>query len=93
MRYPDNVEDLLGLGVGDPRWDGMTALHGSILCNQNSILEYLISQGADLNSRTDYGWTPLMITRRASSWRIQEGIPGCGSHHRKGAGAEAEQTR
>ncbi|MEP6960555.1 MAG: ankyrin repeat domain-containing protein, partial [Acidobacteriota bacterium] len=33
MRYPDNVEDLLGLGVGDPRWDGMTAVHGSILCN------------------------------------------------------------
>ncbi|MEO8100317.1 MAG: ankyrin repeat domain-containing protein [Acidobacteriota bacterium] len=63
MRYPDNVEDLLGLGVGDPRWDGMTAVHGSILCNQNSILEYLISQGADLNSRTDYGWTPLMVTK------------------------------
>ncbi len=63
MRYPDNVDDLLGLGVGDPRWDGMTAVHGSILCNQNSILEYLISKGADLNSRTDYGWTPLMITK------------------------------
>ncbi|MEP7355363.1 MAG: ankyrin repeat domain-containing protein [Acidobacteriota bacterium] len=63
MRYPDNIDDLLGLGVGDPRWDGMTAVHGSILCNQNSILEYLISKGADLNSRTDYGWTPLMITK------------------------------
>lgn len=63
MRYPDNVESLLGLGVGDPRWDGMTALHGSILCNQNSIVEYLISKGADLNARTDYGWTPLMVTK------------------------------
>ncbi|MEO5926213.1 MAG: ankyrin repeat domain-containing protein [Bryobacteraceae bacterium] len=63
MRYPDNVEDLLGLGVGDPRWDGMTALHGSILCNQNSIVEYLISKGADVNAKTDYGWTPLMITK------------------------------
>ncbi len=63
MRYPDNVESLLGLGVGDPRWDGMTALHGSILCNQNSILEYLISAGADVNARTDYGWTPLMVTK------------------------------
>ena len=63
MRYPDNIEDLLGLGVGDPRWDGMTAVHGAILCNQNSILEYLISKGADLESRTDYGWTPLMITK------------------------------
>jgi uncharacterized protein len=63
MRYPDNIEDLLGLGVGDPRWDGMTAVHGSILCNQNSILEYLIAKGADLNARTDYGWTPLMITK------------------------------
>lgn len=63
MRYPDNIDDLLGLGVGDPRWDGMTALHGSILCNQNSILEYLISKGADLNARTDYGWTPLMVTK------------------------------
>lgn len=63
MRYPDNIDSLLGLGVGDPRWDGMTALHGAILCNQNSILEYLISKGADLNARTDYGWTPLMVTK------------------------------
>jgi hypothetical protein len=63
MRYPDNIEDLLGLGVGDPRWDGMTAVHGSILCNQNSILEYLISKGADIEAKTDYGWTPLMITK------------------------------
>ncbi len=63
LTYPENVEDLLGLGVGDPRWDGMTALHGAVICNQPTILQYLVDQGADLNAKNRLGWTPLMITK------------------------------
>jgi ankyrin repeat protein len=63
LYYPHNIDDLLDLGVGDPRWDGCTALHGSIIANQPSITQYLIDQGADIEARNDLGWTPLMMAR------------------------------
>jgi ankyrin repeat protein len=61
LRYPDNFRDLVDLGVGDPRFDQMTPLHGAVICNQPSIVEYLIEQGAEENARNRLGWTPLMI--------------------------------
>jgi uncharacterized protein len=63
LTYPENMDDLLTLGVGDPRWDGMTALHGAVLCNQPTILQYLVDSGADVNAKNRLGWTPLMITK------------------------------
>jgi ankyrin repeat protein len=63
LYYPHNIDDLVGLGVGDPRWDGCTALHGSVIANQPSITRYLIEQGADVEARNDLGWTPLMMSR------------------------------
>lgn len=63
LYYPHNIEELVELGVGDPRWDGCTALHGSVIANQPSITRYLIEQGADVNARNDLGWTPLMMSR------------------------------
>ena len=61
LRYPDNIQDLLELHVGDMRFDEMTALHGAVICNQPSILEYLIAQGAEVNAKNRLGWTPLMV--------------------------------
>lgn len=61
LRYPDNVQDLLELGVGDMRFADMTALHGAVICNQPSIVKYLIEQGADVNAKNRLGWTPLMM--------------------------------
>jgi hypothetical protein len=61
LRYPDNIQDLLGLGVGDPRFNQMTALHGAVICNQPSIVQYLIEQGAQVNARNQLGWTPLDV--------------------------------
>jgi len=43
------------------RFNGMTALHGSVVCNQPSIVEYLIGQGAKLDAQNQLGWTPLMV--------------------------------
>jgi ankyrin repeat protein len=60
--YPDNFDDLANLGVGDPRWDGMTALHGAVICNQPSILQFLVDRGADVSAKNRLGWTPLTIT-------------------------------
>jgi uncharacterized protein len=61
LRYPDNIQDILNLGVGDMRFDGMTALHGAVICNQPSIVEYLIQQGAQVDAKNRLGWTPLMV--------------------------------
>jgi ankyrin repeat protein len=63
LDYPVNMNDLLELGVGDPRWDGMTALHGAIISNQPSIVQFMIDHGAKLDARNRLGWTPLMMTK------------------------------
>jgi len=61
LAFPRNIEDLRNLGVGDPRFDGMTAVHAAVLSNQPSILAYLIEQGGDVTAENELGWTPLMI--------------------------------
>jgi ankyrin repeat protein len=61
LRYPDNFQELTDLGTGDPRFADMTALHGAVICNQPSIVKYLIERGAEVNAKNRLGWTPLMI--------------------------------
>ena len=63
LYYPHNLKELVDLGVGDPRWSGSTALHGSIISNQPSIVQYLVDHGADIDAKTATGWTALMMTR------------------------------
>jgi len=63
MTYPENMEDLLNLGVGDPRWTGMTALHGAVISNQPSIVKFMIEHGAKVDAKNKLGWTPLMIAQ------------------------------
>jgi hypothetical protein len=63
LYYPRNLSELVELGTGDPRWSGSTALHGSIISNQPSIVQYLVDHGAKLDAETETGWTPLMMTR------------------------------
>lgn len=76
LYYPHNIEDLRNLGVGDPRWDGCTALHGSVISNQPSITQYLIEQGADPEARNDLGWTPLMMSRGVFLANASREFPG-----------------
>ena len=61
LYYPLNIDKLVDLGVGDPRWNGVTPLIGAIMSNQPSIVQYLIDQGADVNVKTPLGWTPLLV--------------------------------
>lgn len=63
LYYPHNIDELADLGVGDPRWDESTALHGSIISGQPSITRYLVEQGADVDAKNALGWTPLMMAR------------------------------
>jgi uncharacterized protein len=61
--YPLNIEDLVDLGTGDPRWDGSTALHGAVVSGQPSIAKFLIDKGARIDAVSDAGWTPLLLAR------------------------------
>ncbi len=63
LSYPKNMDDLLNLGVGDPRWNGMTALHGAVVSNQPSLVQFLVDHGAQVDAKNTLGWTPLMITK------------------------------
>ena len=40
---------------------GETALHGAAFRGANNVVEYLVEQGADLDARTDLGYSPLAI--------------------------------
>ena len=61
LYYPHNIDTLLDLGVGDPRWNGSTPLIGAIMSNQPSIVQYLVDQGADVRATTTLGWTPIRV--------------------------------
>lgn len=59
--YPENLEQLPKEAIGDMRWSGSTALHGAATTNQQSIIRYLVENGAKLDARNKLGWTPLMV--------------------------------
>ena len=61
LYYPHNIDELLTLGVGDPRWDGSTALIGAVVSGQPSIVQYLVDGGAQIDARTALGWTALKV--------------------------------
>jgi len=61
LYYPLNIDDLLELGVGDPRWSGSTALIGAVISNQPSIVQFLIDRGARADAKTALGWTALDV--------------------------------
>lgn len=63
MTYPENMDDLLNLGVGDPRWTGMTPLFGAVISNQPSIVKFMIEHGAKVDAKNRLGWTPLMMAQ------------------------------
>jgi len=63
LYYPHNIDELLELGVGDPRWSGSTPLIGAVVSGQPSIVQYLLDHGARADERTVLGWTPLRVSQ------------------------------
>jgi ankyrin repeat protein len=59
--YPENLEQFPETALGDMRWNGSSALHGAVTTGQNSIVQYLVDNGARLDARNKLGWTPLMV--------------------------------
>ncbi len=50
-----------GNDVDAANYRGMTALHGAAFRGTNNVAEYLVEQGADLDARTDLGYSPLAV--------------------------------
>ncbi|HEY6508706.1 MAG TPA: ankyrin repeat domain-containing protein [Vicinamibacterales bacterium] len=63
LYYPHNIDALLELGVGDPRWSGSTPLIGAVVSGQPSIVQYLLETGAKPDAPTKLGWTPLRVAQ------------------------------
>ena len=89
LYYPHNIDKLLDLGVGDPRWNGSTPLIGAIMSNQPSIVQYLVEQGADVRAKTTLGWTPLNVADGVFCCNAKKEFPAAASIIRKALGEPA----
>ncbi len=88
LYYPHNIDKLLDLGVGDPRWNGATPLIGAIMSNQPSIVQYLVDRGADVRTKTTLGWTPLDVAEGVFCCNAKKEFPAAAAIIRKAMGAK-----
>jgi ankyrin repeat protein len=89
LYYPLNIDELLDLGVGDPRWSGSTAVIGAIISNQLSLLQFLLDHGARLDVKTKLGWTPLMVAEGVFFANAKKEYPAAAEMIRKAMGTRA----
>jgi ankyrin repeat protein len=61
LYYPHNIDQLVNLGLGDPRWSGSTPLIGAVMSGQASIVQLLVDRGARPDTTTKLGWTALRV--------------------------------
>jgi len=88
LYYPHNIDDLLELGVGDPRWSGSTPLVGAVVSNQPSIVQYLVDHGARLDAKTKLGWTPLLVAEGVFFANAKKEFPQAAAILRKAMAAQ-----
>jgi hypothetical protein len=86
LYYPHNIDKLVDLGVGDPRWNGSTPLIGAIMSNQPSIVQYLVDRGADVRAATTLGWTPLDVAEGVFCCNAKKEFPAAAAIIRKALG-------
>lgn len=92
LYYPLNIDELLDLGVGDPRWSGSTALHGAVVSGQPSIVQYLVDHGAQVDAKNKLGWTPLMLAEGAFYANAKKEFPAAAAILRKAMAARGLST-
>ncbi len=81
LYYPHNIDKLLDLGVGDPRWNGSTPLIGAIMSNQPSIVQYPDRSGRRCDRQDDAWLDAAERCGRRLLLQREEGVPGgCGDH-------------
>jgi hypothetical protein len=82
-RLPLNVHDFDENSPGDMRWGGSTALHGAAVRGVNSVVQFLVDKGADLNAKNRLGWTPLMLTEGMYIGQTEKEVPATSAFIRK----------
>jgi ankyrin repeat protein/mannose-6-phosphate isomerase-like protein (cupin superfamily) len=92
LYYPHNIDDLLELGVGDPRWNGSTPLIGAVMSGQPSIVQYLLEHGARPDEPTVLGWTPLRVAQGVFCCNAKKEFPAAEALLKKALAAPAAQA-
>ena len=92
LYYPLNIDDLLELGVGDPRWSGSTALIGAVVSGQPSIVQFLIDHGARVDAKTKLGWTPLLVAEGVFFANAKKEFPPAAAILRKAMAAQGQAS-
>jgi ankyrin repeat protein len=88
LYYPHNIDDLLELGVGDPRWSGSTPLIGAVVSDQSSIVQWLVDHGARVDDKTKLGWTPLLVAEGVFFANAKKEFPQAAAILRKAMSAQ-----
>ncbi|HXD73511.1 MAG TPA: ankyrin repeat domain-containing protein [Vicinamibacterales bacterium] len=92
LYYPHNIDDLLDLGVGDPRWSGSTPLIGAVVSGQPSIVQWLVDHGARPNEKTKLGWTPLLVAEGVFFANAKKEFPQAAAILRRAAAADGVRS-
>ncbi len=92
LYYPHNIDELLELGVGDPRWSGSTPLIGAVVSGQLSIVQYLLDHGARPDAQTVLGWTPLRVAQGVFFANAKKEFPAAEALLKKAVGASPAAT-
>jgi ankyrin repeat protein/mannose-6-phosphate isomerase-like protein (cupin superfamily) len=92
LYYPHNIDDLLELGVGDPRWSGSTPLVGAVMSGQPSIVQYLLDHGARPDAHTALGWTPLRVAQGVFCCNAKKEFPAAEAILKKALAASPAQA-
>jgi len=92
LYYPHNIDALLDLGVGDPRWNGATPLIGAVVSGQPSIVQWLVDHGARVDDRTTLGWTPLLVADGVFFANAKKEFPQAAAILRKKLAADGVRT-
>jgi ankyrin repeat protein len=66
----------LGGDVNEAKEDGRTALHSAAYLGWNSVIEFLVSRGANLEAKDMYGQTPITIALGDPEGLIYRQLPG-----------------
>jgi uncharacterized protein len=83
LYYPHNMDELVRLGVGDPRWSGSTPLIGAVMSGQPSIVQLLLDRGARPETTTKLGWTALRVAEGVFCCNAKKEFPAAAAIIRK----------
>ena len=92
LYYPLNIDDLLELGVGDPRWSGSTPMIGAVVSDQPTIVQYLLDHGARADDRTKLGWTPLLVAEGVFFANAKKEFPQAAAIIRKASASDGVRS-